>query len=97
MKVIAHAHADDDALLVEATSGKIYLIKIRRNSRNPNEIEELILALQRDGRTTKEDKEIAAMVLDKHTEGRARWGQGDIDLTEIYKKLSPEQRGLLYD
>jgi hypothetical protein len=95
MKVIAHA--DDDALLVEATNGKIYLIKIYRNSRNPNEIEELLLGLQRDGRTTEEDKEIAAMVLDKHTEGRARWGQGNIDLTQIYKKLTPEQRALLYD
>lgn len=95
MKVIAHA--DKDTLLVEATSGKTYVIGIYRDSSNPEEIKELVVGLQRDGGTTKEDKEIAAMVFDKHTEGRGRWGQGDVDLTEVYKKLTPEQRKLLYD
>ncbi len=91
------AHANEDALLVEATSGKIYVISVYHDSSNPKEIKELVVALQREGRTTDKDKEIAAMVLDKHTEGRARWGQGNIDLTQIYKKLTPEQRALLYD
>lgn len=95
MKVVAHAN--EDALLVEATSGKTYVISVYHDSSNPKEIKELVVALQREGRTTNEDKEIAAMVFDKHTEGKGRWGQGSIDLTEVYKKLTKEQRKLLYD
>lgn len=95
MKVVAHAN--EDALLVEATSGKTYVISVYHDSSNPKEIKELVVALQREGRTTDEDKEIAAMVFDKHTEGKGRWGQGTIDLADLYQHMTPEQRKMLYD
>lgn len=93
MKIIAHA--ENNGLLVQATSGKFYFIWADRVLDDP--ITSIDIRLQRDGGTTDADKEAAAMLFDKITNGVARWGQGSIDITEWYKLMTTEQRKLLYD
>lgn len=98
MKVIAHAGTS--ALLVEGTNGNLYGVWIKHNMVQPKKEDEIrsvkVTLLEKAG-MSEERRIIVEQVFCKNTLDTAQWGQGPVDLVDVYQHMTPEQRKMLYD